>query len=103
MKGKVPVDVLHHNRRVIGDWLRRLREERGIGQAKFAIVTGLNQPTISKIERGEWNIGTDYISIYAHHLEFDLEKLFDEIELNNDAHKNEKNTIVFRYEGQKRN
>jgi len=76
MKGKVPPDILHHNRRVIGDWLRRLREERGIGQAKFAIMTGLNQPTISKIERGEWNIGriisrstrTTWIMIWKNYL-----------------------------------
>jgi transcriptional regulator with XRE-family HTH domain len=73
----VPTHILHHNRRVIGDWLMRMRTEKGYNQQEFADLTGLNRPTISKIERGKWGIGVDYISVYAHYLKFDLEEFFN--------------------------
>jgi len=81
MKGNIEQQVLHRNRRLIGDWLRRIREQKGYTQQEFADMTNLSRPTVSKIEAGQWNIGTDYISIYAHHLEVDLEKIFGETEL----------------------
>lgn len=79
MKTNVPKKIINRNRRLIGDWLMRMRTEKGYNQQEFADLTGLNRPTISKIERGKWGIGVDYISVYAHHLKFDLEKFFDNI------------------------
>lgn len=38
--------------RLIGAWLRKIRQAAGLTQAQLAQATGLAQPTISKLERG---------------------------------------------------
>lgn len=61
--------------------VRRIREARGLTQAQLADRSGLNQATISKIERGTANVTLDVILHIAEALGVQPFELFAQPEL----------------------
>lgn len=61
--------------------VRALRLERGLTQAQLAEIAGVNQATVSKVERGETNITMDKIEAIAAALKVEPVQLFDLPEL----------------------
>lgn len=57
--------------------LRKLRQERGLTQAELADMIGVNQATISKIERGSEAVTLDLVFRIAAHLNVPAGLLFD--------------------------
>ena len=61
--------------------VRELRLARGMTQAQLAEAAGVNQATVSKVERGETNITIDKIEAIAAALRVSPVQLFDLPEL----------------------
>lgn len=61
--------------------VRALRMARGLTQAQLAEAAGVNQATVSKVERGETNITIDKIEAIAAALRVEPVQLFDLPEL----------------------
>jgi DNA-binding XRE family transcriptional regulator len=55
MKGNINEDHLFQIRKIIGQWLIQLREEKGLTQNQLAEEMGITRTTVSKIESGKWN------------------------------------------------
>jgi len=70
MKGNVNPEYLIEVRKIIGDWLKDMREQKGLSQQELADKMGIDQGTIAKIENGRWNFGIDTITMFAIHLDF---------------------------------
>ena len=56
--------------------VRAIRHERGLSQAQLAELAGLNQATISKLERGDMNVTLDKIHAIARALRVEPAELF---------------------------
>lgn len=61
--------------------VRTLRQARGLTQVELADLAGVNQATVSKLERGETNITIDKIEAIATALKVEPVQLFDLPEL----------------------
>lgn len=61
--------------------VRALRISKGLTQAQLAELAGVNQATVSKLERGETNITIDKIEAIAAALRVEPVQLFDLPEL----------------------
>lgn len=61
--------------------VRSIRLERGLTQAQLAEMAGINQATVSKVERGETNITMEVIEAIAAALRVEPVQLFDLPEL----------------------
>jgi len=70
MKGNVSTDQLLEVRKLIGSWLKDMRENKGLTQDDLAEKMGLERSTIAKIENGKWNFGIDTVTMFAIHLDF---------------------------------
>jgi DNA-binding XRE family transcriptional regulator len=70
MKGNINEDHLFQIRKIIGQWLIQLREEKGLTQNQLAEEMGITRTTVSKIESGKWNYGIDTLTLFAQHLDF---------------------------------
>lgn len=70
MKGNINEEYFIEVRKIIGSWLREMREEKKLSQQELADKMGINQTTISKIEVGKWNFGVDTVTLFALHLDF---------------------------------
>lgn len=54
-----------NERERIGKRIAELRNEQGISTYKLAKLTGLNQPNITRIEKGRYSTGLDILSKIA--------------------------------------
>ncbi|MGQ0589111.1 MAG: helix-turn-helix domain-containing protein [Sphingosinicella sp.] len=63
-------------RKRLGKNLRRLRQERGIGQEKFALEHGIDRTYVSGIERGVRNPTITVVQRLADALEVPIAELF---------------------------
>lgn len=70
MKGAVNTEYLIEVRKIIGSWLKDMREQKGLSQEDLADKMGIDRSTIAKIENGKWNFGIDTITVFAMHLDF---------------------------------
>ena len=61
--------------------LRDFRRARGLTQVQLAELAGVNQATVSKVERGEMNVTVDTIMLLAAALDVQPVQLFDLPEL----------------------
>lgn len=57
--------------------VRDIRKARGLSQAQLAELAGLNQATVSKVERGEMNVTLEVIDAIAAALGVEPVQLFD--------------------------
>lgn len=70
MKGNVNPEYLLEVRKIIGDWIRQMREDKGYSQEDLGEKMGIDRSTIAKIENGKWNFGIDTVTMFAVHLDF---------------------------------
>lgn len=64
-KKKTRAEVLAKARQVIGEYLRAIREHRGLSQTELADSVGLRQADISEVENGSLNYGVDKLLAYC--------------------------------------
>jgi transcriptional regulator with XRE-family HTH domain len=57
-------------RKIIGSWLKQMREDKGLTQEQVADKLGVGKQTVSKIEAGRWSFSIDYINRFAQALDF---------------------------------
>lgn len=76
MKGNIDPGKLQAMRVQIGDWLRDKRKERGWSQQELADKMWVTQDTVSKVEAGKWAITVDMLTLFCHHLDIPIKKLF---------------------------
>lgn len=72
MKGNINPEYAFEVRKIYGNWIKQLREEKGYTQEELAEKMGMTRTTISKIEDGKWNYGINTITLFAVHLDFFL-------------------------------
>lgn len=70
MKGNINQEYLEEVRKIIGGWLKTMREDKGYTQEQLADKMGVSRSTIGKIEDGKWNFGIDTVTLFAVHLDF---------------------------------
>jgi transcriptional regulator with XRE-family HTH domain len=70
MKGNINPEYLFEVRKIIGSWLKDMREQKCLSQAELADKMGVERSTIAKIENGKWNFGIDTVTLFAIHLDF---------------------------------
>jgi len=70
MKGNINPEYAYEVRKIIGSWIKEMREEKGLSQQDLADKMGMSRSTISKVEDGKWNYGIDTITLFAVHLDF---------------------------------
>lgn len=70
MKGNINQEYLEEVRKIIGGWIKTMREEKGYTQEQLADKMGVSRSTIGKIEDGKWNFGIDTVTLFAVHLDF---------------------------------
>lgn len=63
--------------RKFGRKLKQLREDRGLSQEQFSLLTEISQSQIARTELGQVNTSISHVSIYAKFLEVDPRDLFD--------------------------
>ena len=63
--------------RIVGENLRRYREDRGLSQEAFAEVLGWHRTYIGGLERGERNLSLQAVERIADRLKLDPRKLSD--------------------------
>lgn len=67
--------------RKFGRKLKQLREDRGLSQEQFSLLTEISQSQIARTELGQVNTSISHVSIYAKFLKVDPRDLFDFSEL----------------------
>jgi transcriptional regulator with XRE-family HTH domain len=70
MKGNINEEYLIEVRKILGNWIKEMREDKKLSQQQLADKMGISRSTISKIEDGKWNFGIDTLTIFALHLDF---------------------------------
>lgn len=70
MARKIRLETLYEARKVIGEHIRELREEKSLTQAELGEIVGVSQTTIAKIENGVFNFGIDTVSALSVALDF---------------------------------
>lgn len=48
---------IEERRHILGKRIKTTREQQGISQRSFALMTGISQPYLSGVERGEISVG----------------------------------------------
>lgn len=76
MKGNIDPALLQETREHIGTLLRNRREKLGLSQIDLSEKMGIRRPTISDIEAGKWAITVDMLTLFCHHLDIPIKKLF---------------------------
>lgn len=76
MKGNIEQEQLTVARELLGQWLNALRESKGLSQSELAGLMGVEQATVSKVEKGKWGITIDMLTLFCFHLEYPIDKLF---------------------------
>lgn len=66
-------------RRVFGERVRALRQERGLSQERLAEMAGVHRTYLSSLERGERNVSLDNIHAIAEALGVSPAELFESI------------------------
>jgi transcriptional regulator with XRE-family HTH domain len=64
-------------RRVFGERIRALRQNRGLSQERLADMAGIHRTYLSSLERGERNVGLDNVYAIAAALGVSPAELFD--------------------------
>ncbi len=64
-------------RRVFGDRIRALRQDRGLSQERLAEMAGVHRTYLSSLERGERNVSLDNIYAIAAALGVSPAELFE--------------------------
>lgn len=62
---KTKPEVLAKAREVLGQYLRAIREHRGLTQTQLADSVGMRQADVSDVERGAINYGIDTLLDYC--------------------------------------
>lgn len=57
-------------RKLVGSWIRAIREDKGLTQQDVAKLLEVDDTTISKIEAGRWAVSIDYIARLSVALDF---------------------------------
>lgn len=68
-------------REQLGKRIKRLREERGISQRKFALMIGMDRSYLISVEAGRRNIAIDNLAKIARGLDVSLSELMEGIKL----------------------
>jgi transcriptional regulator with XRE-family HTH domain len=76
MKGNIDPAKLEDTRAIIGTWLKDKRIEKGLSQLELADKMSIRQETVSKVESGKWAITIDMLTLFCHHLNIPLKKIF---------------------------
>lgn len=58
-------EVLKQARKVLGEYLRAIREHRGLTQKALGEISGLAQADVSEVENGSLNYGVDTLLSYC--------------------------------------
>ena len=56
----------------IGEYIKSIREKKGLSQDKLSAMMNISRSTISKIENGKFAISVDYLEKFAFYLDFDV-------------------------------
>ncbi len=70
MKGNIDPEYAYEVRKIIGSWIKQMREDKQLSQQELADKMGMSRTTISKVEDGKWNYGIDTVTLFAIHLDF---------------------------------
>lgn len=70
MKANINPEYIYEVRKIIGQWLKDMREEHALTQEQLGERLGLDRATIAKIEAGRWNFGIDTVILFSYHLDF---------------------------------
>ncbi|HIY84489.1 helix-turn-helix domain-containing protein [Rubneribacter sp.] len=62
---------------ILGNTIRRLREEQHLSQRRFALMVDTNQTHLWQIETGQVNVGIDLLCRIADGLGTDVKSLID--------------------------
>lgn len=76
MKGNIAPEQQQAARELIGQWLADRRRGKGLSQAELSDLMGVDQGTVSKVEKGKWAITIDMLTLFCLHLEYPIDKLF---------------------------
>jgi transcriptional regulator with XRE-family HTH domain len=68
---------LYTGRRVFGERIRALRQNRGLSQERLAELAGIHRTYLSSLERGERNVSLDNIYAIAEALGVSPAELFE--------------------------
>jgi transcriptional regulator with XRE-family HTH domain len=63
-------EYVYEVRRIIGGWLKQMREDKGYTMKQLAEILEIDEATVSKIEAGKWNFGIDTVTEFAQALDF---------------------------------
>lgn len=66
---------IEERRHILGKRIRSVRELQGISQRSFALMTGISQPYLSGVERGEISVGFNNLCKIADGLGVELTDL----------------------------
>lgn len=69
MKNSVNPEYLLEVRKIIGKWLREIREEKGMTQEQLGQKIGVDRSTVNKIENGKWSFSIDMLTRFCVALE----------------------------------
>lgn len=70
-------DVCKNRLETIGNNVERLRKQNNISQERFAMMTGINQPQLSRIEKGQVNVTVETLERIAKGLNCDMSALIN--------------------------
>lgn len=76
MQGNIDPALLQETREHIGALLRNRRKKLGLSQNDLSKKMGIRRPTISNVEAGKWAITVDMLTLFCHHLDIPIKKLF---------------------------
>lgn len=66
---------------IIGEGIKNLREEQGMGQAEFGELCGFSKNRMGRIERGEGSVPVDILQEITNALGMTLAEFFTRINL----------------------
>ena len=72
-------DILLHNRKILADNVKFLREQKKIRREELSLALGFDNSYISKLEKGKINITIDKLSILANYFNIEITDLFKKL------------------------
>lgn len=72
-------DILLHNRKILADNVKSLREQKKIRREELSLALGFDNSYISKLEKGKINITIDKLSILANYFNIEITDLFKKL------------------------